>query len=101
MEESLFLFLSNAGLSKKMSAAEVRKGNGKRTGNKSIKMQKRKFEKFWYRNNYKSLQKLQIKKFGTMTEMAHFFLVKFHYSLTHSLLHLPRKAIMANNNKSC
>jgi hypothetical protein len=38
---------------KKMSAAEFRRGNGKRTENKSIKIEKRKFEKFWYRNSYK------------------------------------------------
>ena len=63
-------------------------------------MPKRKFEKFGYRNSYKSLQKLQIKNFGTMAEMAYFFLVQFHYSLIHSLLHFPQKAIMANNNKS-
>jgi hypothetical protein len=54
MDESLFS-LSNAGLSKKMSAAEFRKGNGKRTENKSIKIPKHKFENFWYRNSCKSL----------------------------------------------
>ena len=58
---------------KKMSAAEFGKGNGKGTTNKSIKILKHKFENFWYRNSCKSLQKLQIKFFGTMAEMAHFF----------------------------
>ena len=30
-----------------------------------------------------------------------FFLVKFYYLLIFKYLHLPQKAIMANNNKSC
>ena len=48
---------------KNKSAAEFERGNGKRTKNKSIKVAKHKFGKFWYRNSCKLLQKIQIENF--------------------------------------